>query len=87
MPHHMAYCSACDRPVPVDYQSVARLDTRHRAGGRPEPRHVPDDPSQLVCLEYPTRCTGAMCPMFSIAGDPAGDAEAARDMRAVEPRQ
>ncbi len=69
MPHHMAYCSACDRPVPVDYHALARHEARPM-----------DDPSALVCLEYPTRCTGSMCPMFSITRD----VEASRDMRVVE---
>lgn len=73
MPHHLAYCSACDRPVSVDYRAP-----RHRGM-----RSVAVDPSELVCLEYPARCTGSMCPMFSITRD----VEASRDMRAVELRQ
>lgn len=73
MPHHMAYCSACDRPVPVDFRALAD----------PAVRRVTDDPAELVCLEYPARCTGSMCPMFSIT--PHVDAR--RDMRAAEPRQ
>jgi len=73
MPHHLAYCSACDRPVPVDYRALLHPGTGH----------VPEDPSELICLEYPARCTGSMCPMFSITRE----VEASRDMRAVETRQ
>ncbi len=45
----MAYCSAVDRPVPVRPLG--------EAGDR-----APDHASQLVCLEYGVRCSGAFCP-------------------------
>ena len=48
-----------------------------------EERRVVDDPAELVWLEYPARCTGAICPTISITRD----ADVSRDMRAVEPRQ
>ena len=49
MPEHVSYCSACDRPVPVSV--------------RAEADRAPDDPPQLVCLDYGTRCSGVFCPM------------------------
>jgi hypothetical protein len=58
MPHHLAFCSACDRPVPVDLKHDS-----------PAAR----DAADVVCLEYPARCTGAMCPLFTV-NDVAGDA-------------
>ncbi len=69
MPHHMAYCSACDRPVPVDIK-------------QDNARPVYQDAASLVCLEYPTRCTGAMCPMFSVSPEGGTD----RAMREPEAR-
>jgi hypothetical protein len=74
MPHHMAFCSTCDHSVPAaDVGVLARV----------EERRVVDDPAELVWLEYPARCTGAICPTISITRD----ADVSRDMRAVEPRQ
>ncbi len=49
MSEHVAFCSACDRPVPVTPRSAA---------GSP----AADEPEQLVCLDYGTRCSGAFCP-------------------------
>lgn len=72
MPHHMAFCSACDRPVPVDFKSDMR----------PNARQAYQDAAELVCLEYPARCTGSMCPMFSLPGD----TDALRAMRDAELR-
>ena len=70
MPHHMAFCSACDRPVPVDFTSDAR----------PNARPEYPDAAELVCLEYPARCTGSMCPMVWVPGE----MEAVRAMRDPE---
>ncbi len=50
MSEHVAFCSACDRPVPV----TSRAEARDRA---------PEEPEQLVCLDYGGRCSGAFCPM------------------------
>lgn len=69
MPHHMAFCSACDRPVPVDLKP-----------GSGPPRDDHQDAGDVVCLEYPSRCTASMCPMFSIQDDESrADARARRD--------
>lgn len=51
-----AYCSACDRNVPVILR--APVETRKK----PSPRDARD----LVCLDYGVRCTGSMCPLFSV---------------------
>lgn len=65
-----AYCSACDRSVPVLLRP------------RPEPRGTPSphDAEALVCLDYGVRCTGWMCPLFSVEGpgDDAGPADVLR---------
>ncbi len=50
MSEHVAFCSACDRPVPV---------TPRAAAGSP----TADEPERLVCLDYGRRCSGAFCPM------------------------
>lgn len=66
MPHRMAFCSACDRPVPVMLKSDARSETRP----------AEQDAEDLVCLDYRIRCTGSFCPMFSVAeGLPAHGGE------------
>ena len=56
-----AYCSAVDRNVPV-------ILTR---GAAPRERVSLHDPSDLVCLDYKVRCTGWMCPLFSVTDDTA----------------
>ncbi|MEQ9569778.1 MAG: hypothetical protein RLN75_06270 [Longimicrobiales bacterium] len=56
----MGYCSACDRNVPVVLRGSV-------AGGTPSPR----DAEALVCLDYGVRCTGALCPLFSVEPPPA----------------
>ncbi len=52
----LAYCSACDRNVPVVLRAPVERD------------HVPRpaDASRLVCLDYGVRCTGSLCPLFSV---------------------
>lgn len=50
---HRAYCSACDRTVPVVSTAPAQVDTPA----------APPDLETLVCLDYGTRCTGWMCPL------------------------
>ena len=52
----IGYCSACDRNVPVILRTKADL------GGTP----APGDAEALVCLDYGVRCTGALCPLFSV---------------------
>ena len=61
MPHRMAFCSACDRPVPVAL----------KAGAGPNARPAAQDAEDLVCLDYRVRCTGAFCPSFSLTDDSA----------------
>jgi hypothetical protein len=55
----LGYCSACDRNVPVVLRAPETL------GRKPSPK----DAQALVCLDYGVRCTGSMCPLFSV--DPA----------------
>lgn len=56
MKTRLAYCSACDRDVMVEF---------------PEPSDFVDgqanihDP-EIVCLEIGARCTGAMCPVAAL---------------------
>jgi hypothetical protein len=52
----LGYCSACDRNVPV----VLRAPVER--GRKPSPK----DAEALVCLDYGVRCTGNMCPLFSV---------------------
>ncbi|HUG39488.1 MAG TPA: hypothetical protein VMM12_03330 [Longimicrobiales bacterium] len=55
-----AYCSAVDRNVPVVL----------KPGRAPRERVSLHDPADLVCLDYRVRCTGWMCPLFSVSDDP-----------------
>lgn len=66
----MGYCSACDRNVPVVLRGTVARRT-------PSPR----DAEALVCLDYGVRCTGALCPLFSI--EPSGSGRTAPDSPAV----
>lgn len=50
MKSHTAYCSACDRPVKVLVRDGFEAD----------------DPESLVCLDYGEKCTGALCPLFTV---------------------
>ena len=75
--HGTAYCSACDRPVPVMLRRAdADVSTRDAA-------------SELVCLDYGARCTGALCPMFSFQGQepapPRGASKRAGGRAATSP--
>ena len=49
-----AFCSAQDRNVPV---------LRREGGKRPSNNH---EPELITCLEYGVRCTGWLCPLFSL---------------------
>lgn len=62
MEKHVAFCSACDRNVPV----VLLHGSWER---RPPSLH--DAGEAVICLDYGVRCTGALCPMFRV-GDDAG---------------
>lgn len=53
---HTAYCSGCDQNVRVVLRPGATA---------PDPTDPPD-PHDLVCLEYGERCTGDLCPLFSV---------------------
>ena len=66
MPHRMAFCSACDRSVPVALKT----------GARPDARPAAQDAEALVCLDYGVRCTGAFCPTFSLTDDTLSDPDA-----------
>ena len=73
----IGYCSACDRNVPVILRTTADF------GRTP----APGDAEALVCLDYGVRCTGALCPLFSV--DPAtgaalGEPETNRRPREAE---
>jgi len=57
----IGYCSACDRNVPVILRKNADV------GRTP----APGDAEALVCLDYGVRCTGALCPLFSVEGAPS----------------
>ncbi|MGH7476203.1 MAG: hypothetical protein ACRELD_07930 [Longimicrobiales bacterium] len=74
MPERVAYCSACDRLVPV----VIKPDAQ------PHPRPAIQDAEDLICLDYGSRCTGALCPLFSTEEDLAPSA-ARRPERLVDP--
>ncbi|HSR42714.1 MAG TPA: hypothetical protein VLL48_11090 [Longimicrobiales bacterium] len=51
-----AYCSANDRMVPV------LVKDEEGEPGVPSPR----DAEALTCLDYGVRCTGYLCPLFSL---------------------
>jgi len=55
MDKHRAYCSACDRQVEVIVKPGARVN--------PETGEREDE---VICLEYGSSCTGAMCPMCDL---------------------
>ena len=50
-----AFCSARNRYVPAVITA------------RPAPTSIPSqrDTRAIVCLDFPVRCNGAMCPMFT----------------------
>lgn len=48
-----AFCSARDRKIPV----LVREDPDAGSGG---------DPELVSCLDYGVRCTGWLCPLFSV---------------------
>ncbi len=78
MPTRMAFCSACDRLVPVAMkpEAVRRGST------------AVVDPADLVCLDYGVRCTGALCPLFSTPADAGEDpprVPAGNPLRAARP--
>ncbi len=66
MSEHVAFCSACDRPVPVT--------PRAAAGG------ALADEEQLVCLDYGRRCSGAFCPMAWIPDEEGGQSAGLVDL-------
>ncbi len=77
MPRRMAFCSACDRPVPVLI--------RPGAGAHVPPRI--EDAADIVCLDFGVRCTGAMCPLFSTPDDePPADSGRSRRRTRWRPR-
>jgi hypothetical protein len=61
----IGYCSACDRNVPVILSSAADFSRTP----------APDDAEALVCLDYGVRCTGALCPLFSVDAGAASPGE------------
>lgn len=83
-----AFCSARDRNVPVlRREHVARGEEREASGsaasqsepGGTEDRHVPDAatsdevPEFVACLDYGVRCTGWLCPLFTLPTLPPED--------------
>jgi hypothetical protein len=79
VPVRRAYCSAVDRNVPV----------RIRSGAAPFDLCSPQDPADLVCLDYQVRCTGWCCPLFSVLDEsepiPAQAQPAASKSRRTNP--
>jgi hypothetical protein len=57
MEKRVAFCSACDRNVPV-------VVLRGVWEQRPPSRR--DAEEAIVCLDYGVRCTGSLCPMYRI---------------------
>ncbi len=57
-----AFCSARDRNVPV------LLRTRTRTGSEAWRR---SETELFSCLDYGVRCTGALCPLFSLPAFPS----------------
>lgn len=55
---YFAYCSALDQKVRVVRRSEVMGES---PGEEPYP-----SPSDVVCLEHGTRCTGAICPLFDV---------------------
>ncbi len=55
-----AYCSARDQPIPVLVRE-APDDAAH------------EDPELVSCLDYGVRCTGWLCPLFSVPTLPPED--------------
>lgn len=53
-----AYCAARDQRV--------RAVRRSELLGEPESTSASPDASDVICLEYGRRCTGATCPLFAV---------------------
>jgi hypothetical protein len=62
---YLAYCSARDHRVTV----VRRSEVMGRGSDRNEAPHASD----VVCLEFGSACTGAVCPLFDV---PTGEMKA-----------
>ncbi len=85
MERRTAYCSACDRPVPVLLDPAAEEGVRF----------APADAARVICLDYGVRCTGALCPLFSfrdhpplsLSGPPNAASPAGGAGRPVPPRR
>jgi hypothetical protein len=72
----LGYCSACDRNVPV----VLRKPLEH--GMKP----AADDARLLVCLDYGVRCTGDLCPLFTVPRQTGPDRHTRSDRRGAAER-
>jgi hypothetical protein len=57
-----AYCSARDQKVRVVRASEVLWGL--------SAHELPPDPSDVVCIEYGTLCTGSTCPLFQV---PSGE--------------
>jgi hypothetical protein len=62
---YLAYCSARDQRVTVVRRSEVMEDGS-------DPDGAPH-PSDVICLEFGSSCTGAICPLFDV---PTGEMKA-----------
>ncbi|HEX7117458.1 MAG TPA: hypothetical protein VF212_01640 [Longimicrobiales bacterium] len=76
MEKRIAFCSACDRNVPVLVEAPDWTDRRPS---------IHDVEEAVVCLDYGVRCTGALCPMFRAPPAPPGTPTATPDRARSSP--
>jgi hypothetical protein len=60
-----AFCSARDRNVPVLVRA-GRTSARTSPRSGDLPHSSADDAELVSCLDYGVRCTGWLCPLFSV---------------------
>ena len=61
-----AYCSARDQPILVVRKSDVLGSTAARRESSVPSNGEPLDSSDVVCLSYGSKCTGAICPVFDV---------------------
>jgi hypothetical protein len=71
-----AFCSARDRNVPVlrkEARSSSPSAAAPSAGSSARPSPADDLPELVSCLDYGVRCTGWLCPLFTLPTLPPED--------------
>lgn len=78
-----AYCSARDQPILVVRKTEVLGPPASRRESPDPSTGEPSDPSDVVCLSYGSKCTGAICPVFEV---PTGEmAERLKELGLLPP--